>query len=162
MYKVGCITKSVTFFHFSIRSHVKTLSFGCGHLGFPSYTPPPPPPPSPHGKNHPMIIHIQFGSIILFFPVKIIYYLTIKSFVRTLSSGASHLEFLIGTTKFYIWSCIREYSFNVWNQCLSPLSEFKSRWGWGVQHYVIKFVSDLRQVGGFFRFTPPIKLTATI
>jgi hypothetical protein len=33
------------------------------------------------------------------------------------------------------------------------------------KHYVIKFVSDLRQIGGFlrvFRFTPPIKLTATI
>jgi hypothetical protein len=35
----------------------------------------------------------------------------------------------------------------------------------GVQHYVIKFVSDLRQVGvflGVLRFSPPIKLTATI
>jgi hypothetical protein len=34
-----------------------------------------------------------------------------------------------------------------------------------VQHYVIKFVSDLRQVGGFLRvlrLPPPIKLTATI
>jgi len=34
-----------------------------------------------------------------------------------------------------------------------------------IQHYVIKFVSDLRQVGGFLRFLrfpPPIKLTATI
>jgi hypothetical protein len=34
-----------------------------------------------------------------------------------------------------------------------------------MQHYVIKFVSDLRQVGGFLRvlrFPPPIKLTATI
>ena len=34
-----------------------------------------------------------------------------------------------------------------------------------VQHYVIKFVSDLQQVGGFlwvFRFPPPIKLTTTI
>ena len=32
-------------------------------------------------------------------------------------------------------------------------------------NYVIKFVSDLRQVGGFLRvlrFSPPIKLTATI
>jgi hypothetical protein len=32
-------------------------------------------------------------------------------------------------------------------------------------HYVIKFVSDLRQVGGFrwvLRFPLPIKLTATI
>ena len=34
-----------------------------------------------------------------------------------------------------------------------------------IQHYVIKFVSDLRQVCGFLwvlRFPPPIKLTATI
>ena len=34
-----------------------------------------------------------------------------------------------------------------------------------VEHYVIKFVSDLRQVRGFLwilRFHPPIKLTATI
>ena len=34
-----------------------------------------------------------------------------------------------------------------------------------IQHYVIKFVSDLRQVDGFLRvlrFPPPIKLTATI
>jgi branched-subunit amino acid transport protein len=32
-----------------------------------------------------------------------------------------------------------------------------------IQHYVIKFVSDLRQVSGFLRvlrFPPPIKLTA--
>ena len=34
-----------------------------------------------------------------------------------------------------------------------------------IQHYVIKFVSDLRQVGVFLRvirFPPPIKLTVTI
>ena len=34
-----------------------------------------------------------------------------------------------------------------------------------IQHYVIKFVSDLRQVGGFLqvlRFPPSIKLTTTI
>jgi hypothetical protein len=34
-----------------------------------------------------------------------------------------------------------------------------------IQHYVIKFVSDLRQVGGYLRvlrFAPPINLTATI
>ena len=43
--------------------------------------------------------------------------------------------------------------------------EFESRSGRGVQHYVIMFVSDLRQVGGFLRvlrIPPPIKLTATI
>ena len=36
---------------------------------------------------------------------------------------------------------------------------------YSIQHYVIKFVSDLRPVGGFLRvlgFPPPIKLTATI
>jgi len=52
----------------------------------------------------------------------------------------------------------------LYSQCLSPL-KFESRSGRGVQHYVIKFVSDLRQVGGFLRvlrFHPPIKLTATI
>ena len=36
---------------------------------------------------------------------------------------------------------------------------------YSIQHYVIKFVSDLRQVGGFLRaprFPPQIQLTATI
>jgi hypothetical protein len=36
---------------------------------------------------------------------------------------------------------------------------------YSIQNYVIKFVSDLRQVGGFLRilrFPPPIKLTTTI
>jgi hypothetical protein len=40
--------------------------------------------------------------------------------------------------------------------------EFDSRPGQGVQHYVIKFVSDLPQVAGFLcvlQFPPPIKLT---
>jgi hypothetical protein len=51
------------------------------------------------------------------------------------------------------------------NQCLSPLTcELESRSGevYSVQHYVIKFVSDLWQVGGFLRFPPPIKLIAMI
>jgi hypothetical protein len=36
---------------------------------------------------------------------------------------------------------------------------------YSIQHYVIKFVSDVLQVCGFLwvlRFPPPIKLTATI
>ena len=42
--------------------------------------------------------------------------------------------------------------------------EFEFRSGRGVQHYVIKFVSDLRQVGSFLRVssTNKLKLTATI
>ena len=31
-----------------------------------------------------------------------------------------------------------------------------------IQHYVIKFVIDFQQIGGFLRFPPPIKLTTTI
>jgi len=36
---------------------------------------------------------------------------------------------------------------------------------YSIQHYVIKFIYDLRQVGGFlrvFQFPPPIKRTAMI
>jgi hypothetical protein len=33
---------------------------------------------------------------------------------------------------------------------------------YSIPHYVIKFVSDLRHIGGFHRFNPPIKPTATI
>ena len=61
----------------------------------------------------------------------------------------------------------------LWIHFNSLKSSFRSFWevvvavivGRGVQHDVIKFVSDLRQVGGFLRvlrFLPPIKLTATI
>jgi hypothetical protein len=56
----------------------------------------------------------------------------------------------------------------LWNQCLSPITfKFESRSGevYSIQHYVVKFVSDLRQVGEFLRvlrFPPPIKLTVTI
>ena len=54
---------------------------------------------------------------------------------------------------------ITTYAINAYHQWCC---EFESRSGWGVQHYVIKFVSDLRQVGGFLRFPPPIKLIASI
>jgi len=43
--------------------------------------------------------------------------------------------------------------------------ELESRSGRGVQHYMITFVSHLRQIGGFLRvlrFPPPIKVIATI
>jgi hypothetical protein len=36
---------------------------------------------------------------------------------------------------------------------------------YSIQHYVIKFVSDLRKISGFLlvlQFPPPIKLTTTI
>ena len=42
--------------------------------------------------------------------------------------------------------------------------EFESRSGdvYSMQHFVTKFVSDLRQVSGFLWFPPPIKLISTI
>ena len=43
--------------------------------------------------------------------------------------------------------------------------EFESRSERGIQHYVIKFVSDVRQVGGYLRelwFPPLIKLTWSV
>ena len=49
------------------------------------------------------------------------------------------------------------YAINVYHHWCC---EFESRSGQGVQYYVIKFVSDLQQVGGFLRvlrFCPPMK-----
>ena len=79
---------------------------------------------------------------------------------------------LIDTYSYCIWSrhgrgrivvgFTTTYAINAYhNSCC----ELESRSGRGVQRYVIKFVSDLRQVGGFLRvlrFPLPIKLTATI
>jgi hypothetical protein len=48
-----------------------------------------------------------------------------------------------------------EYRYTVCFQTLYPLLSVYS-----IHHYVIKFVSDLLQVDGLFRFPPPIKLTA--
>ena len=33
---------------------------------------------------------------------------------------------------------------------------------YSIQHYVIKFVSDSRQIGVFLRFSPPTELTTTM
>ena len=72
------------------------------------------------------------------------------------------------------WSygtCSWIYSYlHVCNQCLSPLTllvqiPVKARCTRMIQHFVVKFVSDWRQVSGFPRvlwFPPPIKVTATI
>ena len=54
------------------------------------------------------------------------------------------------------------YAISAYHHCYC---DSKPRSGLGVQHYVIKFVSELGQVGGFLLvlwFPPPIKLTATI
>jgi hypothetical protein len=59
-----------------------------------------------------------------------------------------------------------KYWYKLIDTCVD-VCEFESRSGevYSIQHYVIKFVSDLWQDSGFLRvlwFPPPIKLTATI
>jgi hypothetical protein len=57
---------------------------------------------------------------------------------------------------------ISTYAISACHHCCC---ELESRSGRGVQHYVIKFVTDLRQVDGFLQvlpFPPPIKLTVAI
>ena len=69
-------------------------------------------------------------------------------------------------------SCLWEYGSWIYNyickQCLSPQRfdlESRSCKAYSIQHYMIKFFSDLRHAGGFllaFRFPPTNKLTAMI
>ena len=148
MYNVGCITKSVTFFFiFQLGSHVNTLSFGCGHLGFPSYPLPPPHPPK-IVRTIQLLFMYNFGSIILLFLVAIIYYLAIKSFVRTLSSGGSHLEFPIGTKSMKSVHIITEWVQISMKARCTILCDKVGYW--------------LVTGRWFSPDTPPIKLTATI
>ena len=72
------------------------------------------------------------------------------------------------------WPLNLQLSYGSWiynylcNQCLSPkVVRSNPTHGevYSIQHYVIKFVNDFRQVGGFLLvlwFPPPIKLSATI
>ena len=63
----------------------------------------------------------------------------VGSFISTgCRHGRDHM--VVGFTTTYAISAYHHYC-----------CEFESRPGRGVQHYVIKFVSDLRQVGGFLR-----------
>jgi hypothetical protein len=74
--------------------------------------------------------------------------------VQTCRARRSRDRMLVGFTTIYALSAYHHWC-----------CEFESRSGQGVQQYVINFVSDLRQVGGFLqvlRFPPPIKLTSTI
>jgi hypothetical protein len=60
----------------------------------------------------------------------------------------------------YVLSRIRKFAYPL----LESLNIYWGKYLW-ILHYVIKFVSDLRQVGGFLwvlLFPSPIKLTATI
>jgi len=70
--------------------------------------------------------------------------------------GRTRDRMVVGCTINYAISAYHHYS-----------CEFESHSGevYSIKHYVIKFTSHLRQVGGFllaFRFPPPITLITTI
>ena len=71
-----------------------------------------------------------------------------NSTTETTRDSCSHDHTVVGFTTTYAISAYHHWC-----------CEFESRSGRGVQHYVIKFVSDLRRV---LRYPPPIQLTATI
>jgi hypothetical protein len=73
---------------------------------------------------------------------------------KSMILDTSFTDFILWSCDYILWSC--DYLLGYQWCC-----EFESRSGRGVQHYVIKFVSDLQQVNGFLwvlRFPPPIKL----
>jgi hypothetical protein len=87
------------------------------------------------------LVTLCLGSVLLC--------LVFKSFLRR---GRDHMVVRFTTT----------YAISAYDH---SCCEFESRPWQGVQHYVIKFPSDLRQVGSFLqvlRFPPLIKLTTTI
>ena len=79
-----------------------------------------------------------------------------KSFKLWKTTGKSYHLHVLGPWLWLYGSWIYNYLCNQYHWC-----EFKSQSGRGVLHYVIKFISDLRQVSGFLRVlpsSPPIKL----
>ena len=90
---------------------------------------------------------------------------------ETLTLKKNELKILIGCVYFYILQegtdlfsnqFFRTHILHITNVVRSNPTHGEL---YSIHHYVIKFFSDLRQVGGFLRvlrFPPPIKLTATI
>jgi hypothetical protein len=107
------------------------------------------------------------GSLFAFFSFCCLSFYNLQLLIAPFASSVFHcslslplwylrrfLSIVVGFTTTYAVSSYHHWCF-----------EFESRSGRSVQHYVIKFVSDLRQVGSFLRvhrFLPPIKLTATL
>jgi hypothetical protein len=84
---------------------------------------------------------------------------TINNYMNTFKTLKRLYE---GNRLFWVDVCLATYAISAYHYWGCG---FESRSGRGVQHYVMKFVNELRQVGGFLRvlrFRPPIKLTAMI
>ena len=82
---------------------------------------------------------------------------------RAGGTGYHFVSFSRSTCRFHIdiFFQLKKFQIQTKSVSLNPAHEE----GYSIQHYVIKFVNDLRQIGGFLRvlqFPPPIKLTTTI
>ena len=121
------------------------------------------------------IIRLRSISIVVWLVIKF----TRAKYKNISSYKWSHYRYLYPLILFILMTARHmgsslSWSYGSWiysylcNQCLLPLTLWvRIPLGemYSIQHYVIKFVSDLRQVGGFLqvlRFPPPITLTATI
>ena len=102
-----------------------------------------------------------------------IYYYGLRPLINDLTFNlhtmysATIVDLIIVACSFNCWGSSWSSSYGSWiYDYLCNLSnhhyrcEFESRSGevYSMQHYVIKFVSDLRQVCGLLRFLQPIKL----
>jgi hypothetical protein len=59
-----------------------------------------------------------------------------------------------------VWVVVDEQSVPITTKVVNLNSDHGEVYS--IQHYVLMFVSDLPQVGGFLRVPPPITMTATI
>ena len=107
--------------------------------------------------------------------VYVVFRCTIVCGRPTFSKGSiiSHCRLIMFTVEFLLFGAVvgcMIVRFTIYNylctQCLSPLTFVSSNPAHGevhsIQHHVIMFVSDLRQISVLLRFSPPIKLAATI
>jgi hypothetical protein len=108
-----------------------------------------------------------FDSVVFlrFFPFYLNYIIFLPRhciFLETKLRKKIFISFLISVAVVMVVGFTTTYAISAYHHWCC---EFESRSGRGAQHYVLTFVSDLRQVDGFLRvilFPPPIKLTATI
>ena len=80
-----------------------------------------------------------------------------------LSCWSAYKEILLGHDRMVV-GFTTTYEISAYHHLYCEFESFSGK-VYSIQHYVIKFVSDLQQVGDFLwvlRFPPPIKRTATI
>ena len=115
------------------------------------------------------IKHATLADLVLYHVVRIIFNRGICC--RDLIIVWFHLSMLslpisIKVIELDVYFISIDWSYGIWiYYYLCPSVPITTKVVSSIQHYVLKFVSDLRQVDGFLRvlrFPPPMKLTAKI